>query len=124
MKAICTIIFLVNFLVVNPNAVVAQFQSEEIIFKGAGNNKLAGSLTLPSSNGPYPAIVLLGGSERLSRTAIYNWANADSIVSRGIAVFSFDSPGTDKSEGNRWLRTHQERTEDALAAIRAPRGER
>ncbi len=63
--------------------------------------------------------MLLGGSERLGRRAIYNWSNADSFVSQGIAVFCFDSPGTGKSKGNRWGRTHKERTEDALAAIRA-----
>lgn len=84
-----------------------------------GAVSLSGSLTLPNGKGPYPVIVLLGGSERLGRRAIYNWANADSLVSQGIAVFCFDSPGTGKSEGNRWGRTHKERTEDALAAIRA-----
>lgn len=50
---------------------------------------------------------------------MYNWAQAESILARGIAVFCFDSPGTGKSEGNRFGRTHKERTEDALAAIRA-----
>jgi alpha-beta hydrolase superfamily lysophospholipase len=95
------------------------FQSEEITFKSNGDVSLSGTLTIPNGTGPYPAIVLLGGSERMSRVAMYKWSNADSIVSQGIAVFSFDSPGVGKSEGSRWKRTTHERTEDALAAIRA-----
>ena len=96
-----------------------KFQSHEITFKSTGGIALSGSLTLPNGKGPFPTIVLLGGSERLNRTGIYNWANADAFVERGIAVFSFDSPGRGKSEGNRWGRTHQERTDDALAAMKA-----
>ena len=96
-----------------------KFQSHEITFKSTGDISLSGSLTLPNGKGPFPAVVLLGGSERLNRTGIYNWANADAFVERGIAVFSFDSPGRGKSEGNRWGRTHKERTDDALAAIKA-----
>ncbi len=119
MKRFCTFILLFNCFAVNAGAKESQFQSEEITFKGMGEVSLSGSLTLPDREGPYPAIVLLGGSERLGRRAIYNWSNADSFVSQGIAVFCFDSPGTGKSEGNRWGRTHKERTEDVLAAIRA-----
>ena len=96
-----------------------EFQGHEITFKSTGDISLSGSLTLPNGKGPFPATVLLGGSERLDRTGIYNWANADSFVEQGIAVFSFDSPGRRKSEGNRWGRTHKERTDDALAAIKA-----
>lgn len=55
----------------------------------------------------------------MNRVAMYKWSKADSIVRQGIAVFSFDSPGVVKSEGSRWKRTTHERTEDALAAIRA-----
>jgi pimeloyl-ACP methyl ester carboxylesterase len=119
MNKLCTFLLLIVCFAVNPEASGSQFQSEELTFKSAGEVSLSGSLTMPNGNGPYPAIVLLGGSERLGGRAIYNWANADSLVSQGIAVFCFDSPGTGKSEGNRWGRTHKERTEDALAAIRA-----
>lgn len=118
MNRFCTFIFLFNCFAANAEAKDSQFQSEEITFKGMGEVSLSGSLTLPDRKGPYPVIVLLGGSERMERRAIYNWSKADSFVSQGIAVFCFDSPGTGKSEGNRWGRTHKERTEDALAAIR------
>lgn len=97
----------------------SRFRSNEITFHSTGDVELSGSLILPKGQGPFPAIVLLGGSERLDRTGIYNWANADSFVEQGIAVFSFDSPGRGKSEGNRWGRTHKERTDDALLAIKA-----
>ena len=96
----------------------SQFRSDEITVQSTGDVALSGSLTLPNGKGPFPAIVLLGGSERLNRTGIYNWANADKLVQQGIAVLSFDSPGRGKSEGNRWGRTHKERTDDALAAIK------
>ena len=119
MNRFCTSILLFICFAVNAGAKGSQFQSEEITFTSMGEVSLSGSLTLPHGKGPYPAIVLLGGSERLGRRAIYNWSNADSFVSQGIAVFCFDSPGTGKSAGNRWGRTHKERTEDALAAIRA-----
>ena len=94
-------------------------RSDEIEFKSTGDITLSGSLKIPTGKGPFPAIVLLGGSERQNRTGIYNWANAKNFVAKGIAVFSFDSPGRGKSEGSRWGRTHKERTDDALAAIKA-----
>jgi alpha-beta hydrolase superfamily lysophospholipase len=121
MNILCTSLLVITCVAVSAGAKGSQFRSEEITFKSAGEVALSGSLTLPDGKGPFPAIVLLGGSERLSREAIYKWANADSFVSRGIAVFSFDSPGTGKSEGNRWQRTFKERTDDALAAIKAIR---
>ena len=120
MKRLCTFTMLLTIgcgvASAQPNE--SQFRSDEITFKSAGDVALSGSLTLPNGKGPFPAIVLLGGSERLNRTGIYNWANADAFVEQGIAVFSFDSPGRGKSEGNRWGRTHEERTDDALAAIK------
>ena len=121
MKRLCSFLLflLITCFAEHARAREPAFQREEITFKSAGNVTLSGTLTLPNGKGPYPAIVLLGGSERLGRSAIYNWSNADSFVSQGIAVFSFDSPGRGKSEGDRWQRTEKERTEDALAAIRA-----
>ena len=119
MKRLCAVVFLLSCCAAIADAKEEQFRSEEITFKSAGDVSLSGSLTLPNGSGPHPAIVMLGGSERLSRNAIYNWANAEQFVAQGIAVFTFDSPGTGKSEGNRFGRTHQERTDDALAAIRA-----
>lgn len=119
MKQFCTYMLLLGCFVANAGAAETQYQSRDISFAGAAGDSLSGSLTLPNGKGPFPAIVLLGGSERLDRTGIYNWANADAFVEQGIAVFSFDSPGRGKSEGNRWGRTHEERTSDALAAISA-----
>lgn len=104
--------------IANANPAETSQRREEITFTSTGNIVLSGSLTLPHGEGPFPAIVLLGGSERLGRAAIYNWTNANAFVERGIAVFSFDSPGRGKSQGSRWGRTHQERADDALAAIR------
>jgi dienelactone hydrolase len=117
MKTFGALSLLFACFVMNAGAKESQFQSEAIAFKGAGDVSLSGSLMLPKGNGPFPVVVLLGGSERLARNAIYDWANADLLVAHEIAVFSFDSPGTGKSEGNRFERTHKERTEDALAAI-------
>jgi pimeloyl-ACP methyl ester carboxylesterase len=119
MKQFCTYMLLLGCFVANAGAAETHYQSKDISFPGAAGDSLSGTLTLPNGKGPFPAIVLLGGSERLDRTGIYNWANADAFVEHGIAVFSFDSPGRGKSEGNRWGRTHEERTSDALAAIRA-----
>jgi pimeloyl-ACP methyl ester carboxylesterase len=119
MKRLCAFALLLNCCAVIAEANEANFRSEEIVFRSAGDVSLSGSLTLPNGNGPHPAIVMLGGSERMSRNAIYNWANAERFVAQGIAVFTFDSPGTGKSEGNRWKRTEKERAEDAIAAISA-----
>ncbi len=119
MKRLCAFLFLLSCYAAIADAKEEKFRSDEITFKSAGDASLSGSLTLPNGSGPHPAIVMLGGSERMSRNAIYNWANAEQFVAQGIAVFTFDSPGTGKSEGNGFGRTHQERTEDALAAIRA-----
>ena len=113
-----TMLLVIGCSVANAKPKESQFRSDEITFKSTGDVALSGSLTLPNGNGPFPAIVLLGGSERLNSTGIYNWANAGWFVEQGVAVFSFDSPGPGKSEGNRWARTHEERTDDALAAIK------
>lgn len=121
MKWLCafTMLFTIGSGVASAQLNEPQFRSVEMSFKSTGGVALSGSLILPHGKGPFPAIVLLGGSERLDRTGIYTWANADSFVEQGIAVFSFDSPGRGKSEGNRWGRTHKERTDDALAAIKS-----
>ncbi len=119
MKRLCAFVLLLTCYATMAEAKEADFRSEEIVFKSAGDVSLSGSLTLPDGKGPHPAIVMLGGSERMSRNGIYNWANAERFVSQGIAVFTFDSPGTGKSEGSRWKRTVKERTEDAFAAISA-----
>ena len=114
-----TMLLFISCSVANAQPGEPRLLHEEIAFKSTGDVTLSGTLTLPDGEGPFPAIVLLGGSERLGRKAFYNWADGDSFARNGIAVFAFDSPGRGESEGDRWGRTYKERTDDALAAIQA-----
>lgn len=73
MKKPSTFLLLLLLLLFSKHARAQQqsaFQSEEITFKSVGDVSLSGTLTIPNGTGPYPAIVLLGGSERMNRVAM------------------------------------------------------
>ena len=73
--------------------------------------ELKGILMFPDSESPYPAIVLLHGSDRSSMNDPYYVKHAEKLVGSGFAVLRYDGPGW-KSE------TLEYRTEEALAAVK------
>jgi pimeloyl-ACP methyl ester carboxylesterase len=68
-----------------------------------GDVKLSGQLKTPITAGPYPAVVMLAGSNAQSRygqDCILGF-NADFLARLGFAVLSYDKRGTGKSTGER-----------------------
>ena len=99
---------------------------EEISIK-SGPFTLAGTLSVPSGSGPFPAVVLLSGSGPQNRDSEAGGFRpfkviADDFVKRGIAVLRFDDRGVGGSTGNLADTTTEELADDALAAVQVLRG--
>ena len=71
---------------------------EEVSFQGA-DAKLAGTLIMPGTEGPHPAIILLHGSGPLTRYSFGPYPHF--FTSLGFAVLIFDKRGTGASTGTR-----------------------
>jgi pimeloyl-ACP methyl ester carboxylesterase len=87
--------------------------SEEVKFEN-GNVNLVGTLILPNSHGPHPAIIFMhgsGGSPRISYFGFGYW-----LASREIAVLKYDKRGSGQSTGS--FTTYEDLGEDAAAGAR------
>jgi pimeloyl-ACP methyl ester carboxylesterase len=99
------------------------YQEAEVVCenKKAGV-RLAGTLTLPLSGGPFPAVLLLTGSGAQDRNATVAGHRpflvlADYLTRRGIAVLRLDDRGVGGSTGSVLESTTADFAEDALAAV-------
>ena len=77
------------------------YKIEEVTFQNGAVN-LAGTLTLPKGEGPFPAVLLISGSGLQDRdeTLVGHkpfWVLADHLSRAGIAVLRVDDPGIGKS---------------------------
>ncbi len=77
------------------------YKIEEVEFKN-GTVNLAGTLTLPKGDGPFPAALLISGSGLQDRDqTLFGhkpfWVLADYLTRAGIAVLRVDDPGIGKS---------------------------
>jgi len=84
--------------------------------------KLAGTLTLPSGDAPFPAVLLITGSGPQDRNeTIYNHRPflvlADYLTRQGIAVLRVDDRGVGKSTGDFSQATSVDFASDVLAGI-------
>src|SRR5665648_39344 len=96
---------------------------EEAIYenKEAGIT-LAGTLTLPSGNGPFPAVLLITGSGPQDRNeTIYNHSPflvlADYLTRQDIAVLRVDDRGVGESTGDFSQATSEDFASDVLAGV-------
>ena len=100
------------------------YRSEEVSFDNpsASGVRLAGTLTLPPGDGPFPAAILITGSGPHDRDeTLYGhkpfavWA--DALTRRGIAVLRYDDRGVEGSTGAFNIATSADFASDAAAAF-------
>ncbi|MHC4297654.1 MAG: alpha/beta hydrolase family protein [Planctomycetota bacterium] len=83
---------------------------------------LAGTLTIPESGGPFPAVLLVSGTGPNDRDQLI-WGHriflvlADHLTRRGIVVLRYDDRGVGRSTGNYDEGTFEDFKEDALAGV-------
>ena len=98
------------------------YREEEVTFMNTIENfSLAGTLTLPQGEGPFPAVVLISGSGQQDRDeTIYNHKPfkviADHLTRNGIAVLRYDDRGVGSSKGKTNNSTSLTNADDAEAA--------
>ncbi len=97
------------------------YRSEEVTIPN-GDFRLAGTLTMPESGGPFAAVVLITGSgpEDRDETVFSHrpfLVLSDHLTRAGIAVLRYDDRGVGKSTGNFATATTRDFAKDALAAV-------
>lgn len=99
------------------------YAEQEVFFENKVDKvKLAGTLTLPESEGPYPAALLVTGSGPNDRDQLI-WGHkvflvlADYLTRHGIAVLRFDDRGVGRSTGDYDKSTFEDFKRDALAGL-------
>ncbi len=96
---------------------------EEVVFPNPeAGIKLAGTLTLPEGEGPFPAVVMISGSGPQNRDEELMghkpfWVIADHLTNNGIAVLRYDDRGVGGSEGDAASSTTYDFVGDALSAV-------
>lgn len=99
------------------------YREEQVVFKNEkAGIRLAGTLTLPQGNGPFPAVVLVSGSGYQDRNEELMEHKpflviADALTRAGIAVLRYDDRGIGESEGSTQGNTTQDLSYDAQAAL-------
>lgn len=83
---------------------------------------LAGTLTEPKGNGPFPAVVLISGTGANTRDEVSAGHKiflvlADALTRAGIAVLRYDKRGVGKSTGDYGSATTRDFASDADAAV-------
>ena len=99
------------------------YSEREVRFDNpAGHNRLAGTLSVPSGKGPFPAVVLISGTGHNTRDEEV-WGHkvflvlADALNRNGIAVLRYDKRGVGGSTGDYDAATTVDFTSDAEAAV-------
>ena len=72
---------------------------DHISFTSADGTKLAGRLSIPKSDSPAPAFMMLHGSEPGTRDDFGDKLIAHYMISRGFAILNYDKRGVGDSEG-------------------------
>lgn len=99
------------------------YPSEEVsIANPEAGVVLAGTLTIPEGEGPFPGVVLVSGSGPQDRDEALMghrpfYILSDHLTRQGIAVLRYDDRGVAKSTGSFGTATSEDFTSDALAAV-------
>ncbi len=99
------------------------YQAEDVSFRNqTASVTLAGTLTLPSGKGPFPAVILTAGSGPVDRDETVAGHRiflvlADYLTRHGIAVLRYDKRGVGQSTGDFPAATTEDLANDALDAV-------
>lgn len=99
------------------------YDSEEVTFKNITDDiDLAGTLTYPKGDGPFPAVVMITGSGAQDRDEFLLGHKpflviADHLTRNGIAVLRFDDRGVGGSGGNTYQSTMDNTAKDVIAGM-------
>lgn len=99
------------------------YREEEVQFENPNDGtRLAGTLTLPEGEGPFPAVVLISGSGAQDRDESLMGHRpflvlADHLTRKGIAVLRYDDRGVGGSTGNVFTATLEDTAGDVMAAM-------
>ena len=99
------------------------YAETEVTFDSkAAGVKLAGALTTPKGDGPFPTVVMITGSGPQDRDETLMghkpfWVIADHLARHGIAVLRCDDRGVAKSTGNHATATSFDFAEDIAGAV-------
>lgn len=99
------------------------YQSAEVTIPGKSEGvTLAGTLTLPSTPGPHPAVILISGSGPQDRDETIMghkpfFVLADHLTRHGLAVLRYDDRGFAKSTGDFAAATSVDFADDAEGAL-------
>jgi len=98
------------------------YREEAASFDAAPGVRLAGTLTLPSGNGPFAVALLIGGSGQHDRDEVFAdhkpmLVLADALARKGYAVLRYDKRGAGKSTGSFAAAAMPDFVSDAAAAI-------
>jgi uncharacterized protein len=99
------------------------YREEEVTIQNAAAQiALAGTLTVPRGEGPFPSVLLVAGTGPLDRNEEDSGHQAflvlaDHLTRQGIAVLRYDKRGVAKSSGDYESATTQDLAADAKAAL-------
>ncbi|HEU0301577.1 MAG TPA: alpha/beta fold hydrolase, partial [Longimicrobium sp.] len=105
------------------------YREEEVAYESVDGVRLAGTLTLPPGDGPYPGVLLITGSGSQDRDElIFNHRPflvlSDYLTRRGIAVLRVDDRGVGGSTGDPRTATSADFARDVAAGVRFLRARR
>jgi len=96
---------------------------QEVSFKSEALN-LYGTLAMPDSRGPFPAVLFIAGSGQVDRNENHKKFPinlfrefASLFAGEGIASLRFDKRGVGASEGDYWSAVFSDNTTDARSAL-------
>jgi len=91
------------------------FYTEEQVRFASSSAEIAGSLLVPTTPGPHPALVMIHGSGDVTRDVLRPFA--DHFARNGVAVLITDKRGVGASTGGAGRTTFDDLADDALAGV-------
>jgi len=97
---------------------LADLEYTEVSFRNETQDlDLAGMLFIPDGEGPFPAVVIIQGSQASERDSNWYTTISNYMQKNGVAVLLPDKRGCEKSQGDWYTSSLEDLATDTLAAI-------